>query len=700
MEGASTNHAEALRNEGNEHFKRGDFSKALDSFSRSLFAEESHLTYANRSLVYNKMGDNEHALKDAKRAVQMQPTPKGYYRVASSLIALSRFADAIRACDEGLELKSDNPELLALRVKAQTGQLAMSGSGPDSDDEYDDEGEEDEYDDDELDEDESSDDGSKEEQEAEAIAAAAEARFKTFERRTAAAAGSASSPPNATASSPTPQAPPQPPPPAIAQPSASECKERGNALYKAAQYDDSLEWYARAIAAAGDDTDRALFLCNRSAALVMLGRVSEASDDAAKATKLDPKSAKAFARLGKCLLQLGQLTEARMALARASEISAETAGVQADLGAIKLAEALYEEATAHNASQDWSKAIGSLRLLLSRYCPHSEHFKFLELDAIVHLGRYDEVLSQATAMLRRTPDSSNALYLRGRCLFHNGQLDAALKHAAEALRLDPDHTPSKGLRLLIKALTAEKDAGNEAFNRGAFSAAAERYTAALALCGVRDGLRATLHINRATAYAKLRRHDDAIADCSAALELDPKSAKAVLRRAACYMELEMWAQAIADYGLAVERATDDEGQRSARALKRNAELEKLKSERVNHYRVLEVEKTASAVDIKKAYRRMALRWHPDKNAGSAADIEVAETKFKELNEAFEVLSDPEKKERYDSGADLEADLDRQRGHGGHSHMDPEMYNMFRSFMPGGPGRGRSRGGGGARMPHM
>lgn len=116
----------------------------------------------------------------------------------------------------------------------------------------------------------------------------------------------------------------------------------------------------------------------------------------------------------------------------------------------------------------------------------------------------------------------------------------------------------------------------------------------------------------------------------------------------------------------------------ARELKRKAKLEKLKAARVDHYRVLELEKTASAVEIKKAYRKMALRWHPDKNSGSAQEHDLAEAKFKEVNEAYDTLSDPAKKERYDSGVDLEAELDGG-GRGGHSHMDPEMYNMCEPF---------------------
>ena len=61
----------------------------------------------------------------------------------------------------------------------------------------------------------------------------------------------------------------------------------------------------------------------------------------------------------------------------------------------------------------------------------------------------------------------------------------------------------------------------------------------------------------------------------------------------------------------------------------------------DYYEVLGLQKGASDNDIKKAFRKMAMKYHPDKNPGD----KVAEEKFKEINEAYAVLSDPEKKDK-------------------------------------------------------
>ncbi len=64
----------------------------------------------------------------------------------------------------------------------------------------------------------------------------------------------------------------------------------------------------------------------------------------------------------------------------------------------------------------------------------------------------------------------------------------------------------------------------------------------------------------------------------------------------------------------------------------------------NYYKILGVSKDASPEEIKKAFRRLALKYHPDKNRGD----KVAEERFKEINEAYAVLSDPEKRRQYDT----------------------------------------------------
>ncbi|XP_034476933.1 dnaJ homolog subfamily B member 6 isoform X2 [Drosophila innubila] len=70
---------------------------------------------------------------------------------------------------------------------------------------------------------------------------------------------------------------------------------------------------------------------------------------------------------------------------------------------------------------------------------------------------------------------------------------------------------------------------------------------------------------------------------------------------------------------------------------------------VDYYKVLDVARTATDGEVKKAYRKLALKWHPDKNPDN---LEEANKRFRELSEAYEVLSDARKRRIYDARATL------------------------------------------------
>ena len=108
-------------------------------------------------------------------------------------------------------------------------------------------------------------------------------------------------------------------------------------------------------------------------------------------------------------------------------------------------------------------------------------------------------------------------------------------------------------------------------------------------------------------------------------------------------------------------------------------------EKRDYYEVLGVQKGASDDEIKKAYRKTAKKYHPDLHP----DDKEAEEKFKECNEAYEVLSDPQKKARYDQFGFAGVDPNYGAGQGGAGGYgfdgDIDLGDIFSSFFGGGFG---------------
>lgn len=229
----------------------------------------------------------------------------------------------------------------------------------------------------------------------------------------------------------------------------------------------------------------------------------------------------------------------------------------------------------------------------------------------------------------------------------------------------------------ISELLRLKAAGNEAFQAGKYSEAVEHYTAALLSNTESLHFSAICFGNRAAAYQAMGQILDAIADCSLAIALDTSYCKVISRRASLYELIRDYGQAENDLrrliSLLEKQLQDNMSMPSEksdnirhnlhRANLRLSVLERDARKRtsLNMYLILGIEPSCSVKDIKKAYRKAALRHHPDKAGNFLVTSENiddtlwreianvirrdADYLFKIIGKAYAILSDPTMKSK-------------------------------------------------------
>ncbi|EDQ98078.1 uncharacterized protein LACBIDRAFT_186713 [Laccaria bicolor S238N-H82] len=487
---------------------------------------------------------------------------------------------------------------------------------------------------------------------------------------------------------------------------AEKVKEQGNVAFKAAKYTVAVELYTQAIELNPLEPS---YLTNRAASNMALKRFRLALEDCQMAASLQSSapSPKTLLRLARCQLALGSSTPALSTIGTVLALEPQNSqAVQLKDKVIALEGHVRNFGSARKR-KDWAMA----RLALDKCLQSIEgeggdvptEWRIWRVELELSRGSWDAANMAANDALRLNPNSPDVLALRGLVLFLTGRLSQALNHVLSALRLDPGHEQARKLRTRVKDVERLKEEGNVAFKQGKLQEAYDLYSETLDRIGSveEEGkggqIRATLLSNRATTLLKLERHEEALVDTDASLSISPNSFKALRTRARINLHLEKYDASVADFKSAIQQATTEGSATEAdiRALKvdlKKAEAALQRSKTKDYYKILGLARECTEIEIKKAYRRESLIHHPDKGGD--------EEKFKLVVEANAVLSDPQRRERYDMGEDEDGmnEGGGMGGMGGMSHMDlAELFSHFHggpagfSGFPGQGSRGHSHG---------
>jgi len=160
-----------------------------------------------------------------------------------------------------------------------------------------------------------------------------------------------------------------------------------------------------------------------------------------------------------------------------------------------------------------------------------------------------------------------------------------------------------------------------------------------------------------------------LADVEGLEEEEREAREAFLDYAWALMQLHRWQEAMAALDVALRLVGDGDG----RAAEMRAQVKRSQDEdgKFDYYEILGVARDATIDVIKKAYRRLALLWHPDKNPDNEDE---AEAMFRKISEAYTALSEPEMRQRYNSGEDVQREAKERAEEQRKFKVDPRTFS--------------------------
>lgn len=497
-----------------------------------------------------------------------------------------------------------------------------------------------------------------------------------------------------------------------AEQACDKWRKRGNEAYEKGELSKAEDFYTWGVnCVPPDDTSavafRPLVRCysNRAATRMALGRVREAMQDCLMAVKLDPTFHRARIRAANCHLLLGEVEDGIQGFEKSMDSSnvvcLDRQVVMSASDGIQKSQKVIEcvnrsaELLKLRTSEAATSALESITEAMS-ISSYSERLLEMKAEALCMLQKHEEAITLCQQTLDFAEKNFTAkpagncdveiscLNVRqwrhrisSKCHFHLGRLEMALDLLEKQESANKSEEALVPLAVTIRELLEQKTAGNTAFQSGRHAEAVECYTSAISNSMESRPFAAICFCNRAAAHQALGQIADAIADCSLAIALDKNYAKAISRRATLHEMIRDYKHAAADLQRLVcllekqsQQKSKESGSRNGKELRQvqqrlsMMEEEAKKDVPLDLYLILGIKKSDPASEIKKAYRKAALRHHPDKAAqalvrGDVGDEgriwkDIAELihkdsdrLFKMIGEAYAVLSDPTKREEYD-----------------------------------------------------
>ncbi|XP_022339432.2 dnaJ homolog subfamily C member 3-like [Crassostrea virginica] len=440
--------------------------------------------------------------------------------------------------------------------------------------------------------------------------------------------------------------------------------EMGKKLLAAGQLAEALQHYHSAV---DGDPNNYLTYFRRATVFLAMGKSKSALPDLTKVIELKPDFTAARLQRANVLLKQGKLDDAEKDYKAVTEKSPNDEALMqlstiAELrGNIREAYQLVEYGQLPAAVEVLGRAI--------EICPWDPSLHETRAECYIQMGEYYKAISDIRPTTSLRSDNRPAFLKMSQLYYKLGEAEESLNQIRECLKLDPDDKNCQPHYKKVKKLVKQINAAQEAKNNGQYDECLNKAKQFMKTEPSEEfyqlkGEGYLCHCN-----AKGNHIQEALMMCNRLLNKNPDNIDALMDRADTYLASEKWDDAINDFQKALNM---EEGNHRAREGLNKAQKLLKQSKKRDYYKILGVKRTARKKEILKAYRKKAATWHPDKYEGD--DKAHAEKMFIDIAAAKEVLTDPEKRQKFDNGEDpLDPEQQQQGGGGPFWH---EGFNPF------------------------
>ena len=453
-----------------------------------------------------------------------------------------------------------------------------------------------------------------------------------------------------------------------------DLKEKGNALFKQKRYEDAIVFYNKAIKL---NPNVEVLYSNKGTCEKCLKQYKESIRDYEKSLEINPKNTKNMNRLASVYIIRGQIGNAKMLQEKALNLEPNNSIFREQMTTIE--KILEDEIKLEGKIKEkkFEDAEEVCKRMIEKESDFSE-LKLKYIQILIENVKLTEALQYINNEINYEDKKSNEQfdYLTALCLYYDGQYEKAKKQI-NLMKSKGNSIDTKDLLEKVNTIDSIKTKANEIFKQKKYEEAIEEYTKILEFDPNNKKFNSLILANRALCYQKLNKNVEALRDSNQSIKLNPFYARGYIKRGNVYMELKMFDDARADF----QKAKDlDPNVTGVDGYLNDANKNAEKARKRDYYAILGIDKNADEKEIKRAYKKMAMKYHPDRNSESEESKKMAEKKFIDVNDAYSVLSDPKKRSMYDQGYDP---LNPEEASGGGMHFGGDASEILKMFFGGG-----------------